>query len=264
MHTNYKYFDEKGAHLHTFNEQPLYGTSTVVQIISKPLTWWAAELAAVECLEAGEKIPTIRAEYEEAAKQTDKKAAIDALMKKYPIFKTARFAHFTKKNKAADTGTDMHEELEKYVKMYIRTNQGMPMKVITGISAVDEFSKWATENVKKFLISEGHCYSEELWTGGITDCMAVMKDESIAIIDFKSSKEAYDSQFIQVAGYDIEQSENGIFDANGERILEPQKVAWYYIIPFGAPEFIAIGKTASQEFKDGFRAAVTLHKLINK
>ena len=126
------------------------------------------------------------------------------------------------------------------------------------------FHTWAKENVEKFLISEGHCYSESLWVGGILDCMAFMKNGKVAIIDFKSAKEAYDSMFLQVAAYDLQQTENGIFDADGNKILEPQKVEEYYVIPFGAPEFKPAFRVATNELKDGFRAAVVLHKLLNK
>jgi len=126
---NYKFLDAKGEHMHTLDNRPLYGTSSIVGIISKPLTWWAAELAAVECLEAGEKIPTIREEYLAAVASDDKKKAIDALQKKYPIFKAARFAHFTSKNKKAEAGTDLHLELSNYIIACIRDNNGVPLEV---------------------------------------------------------------------------------------------------------------------------------------
>ncbi len=51
-------FDDK-QHLHLLDGKPLTGTSSVGNVLSKPLTWWSAELSAVECLEAGEKIETI-------------------------------------------------------------------------------------------------------------------------------------------------------------------------------------------------------------
>ncbi len=259
----YKFLNEKGQHMHELGGNPLYGTSTVLQVISKNLTWWAAELAAVECLEKGEQIPTIRAEYEEACKQADKKSAIDALQKKYPIFKSARFAHFATKNKKAEQGTDLHFTLETYVKMCIAKDE-VVMPEAEEFLPVKQFAIWARENVQKFLISEGHCYSQELWCGGITDCMALMKNGKVAIIDFKSAKEAYDSMFLQVAGYDLQQAENGIFDADGNKILEPQNVEEYYVIPFGSPEFKVDKRTATEELRDGFKAAVTLHKLLNK
>jgi len=108
------YFFEKSKHYHSFDEKPLLGISTICNVIAKNLTWWSAELSAVECLEVGEKIPTIREEYLEA--KAKGKVGIDALQKKYPIFKTARFAHFNDRNTKADKGTDLHEILEKFCK----------------------------------------------------------------------------------------------------------------------------------------------------
>ena len=90
--TIYKYIDEGRKHMHTIDGKPLLGTSSVVDIIAKTLHWWSAELAAIECLEAGEKIPTIREEYLAVAKlpQIEKKKGIDALCIKYPIFRKAK------------------------------------------------------------------------------------------------------------------------------------------------------------------------------
>jgi hypothetical protein len=259
----YQFLDEKGAHLHTLGNNPLKGTSTIVQVIAKNLTWWAAELAAVECLEKGEQIPTIRAEYEEACKQADKKSAIDALQKKYPIFKAARFAHFAMKNSKAKTGTDMHLELEKFVKSCIEA-QMIPNEIITEHLAVNKFHWWAKDNVKQFLFSEAHCYSERMWTGGIIDCGVELKNGQFGILDFKSAKEAYDSMFIQVAGYDLEQEENGIFDSDGKKLHDPFPISFYGIVPFGAEEFKVDMRYNIEEYREGFKAAVVLDKIINK
>ena len=121
----YKFIDSlnewgKPSHIHTLNGKYLNGTSTVLQVLSKPLTFWAAETAAVECLEAGARIPTIREEYLLACAHPDKKKAIDALQIKYPIFKKARFAHFADKNEKAEKGTDLHEILERFCRAEIR------------------------------------------------------------------------------------------------------------------------------------------------
>ena len=263
---SYKYYDQKGEHLHELDGKPLIGTSTALQVLSKPLTWWAAELAAVSALESGQHIPTIREEYEAACAEDDKKKAIDLLQKKYPAFKAARFAHFEKKNTAADKGTDMHEQLEKYVKLCISDNKGVPFDDVAYPDArVEMFGKWAKGNVKKFLVSEGHCYSTRLWTGGITDCIAELNDGKLAIIDFKSSKEAYQSQFFQCGGYDIEASENGLYDKDGTFLFKLEKpIDVYIVFPFGAkkvePALFYDTKTAQQAFE----ACVVLTKIINQ
>lgn len=122
-----RYSFDAAEHVHTLDGKPLIGTSSVMNVVSKPLSFWAAELAAVECLAAGERIATIREEYEAACRSANKKAAIDALQKKYPIFRKARFAHFEAKDKAADKGTDLHAQLEAYVKRCLVENNGVPM-----------------------------------------------------------------------------------------------------------------------------------------
>jgi hypothetical protein len=77
-------------------------------------------------------------------------------------------------------------------------------------------------------------------------------------MDFKSSREAYFSQFVQVAGYDIEISENGIFDADGNRIKKVEdigEISFYAVFPFGmenpAPQF----SFDTQGMRKGFEAA---------
>src|SRR3990167_90047 len=133
-------------HLHLLDGKALTGTSSVGNVLAKNLTWWAAELSAIECLEVGEQIPTIRAEYEEACASGDKKKAIDALQKKYPLFKKARFAHFAKKNDTAKSGTDLHAELERYVKniMHGEVKGDYDDKILP-------FIEWSANNVAKFI-----------------------------------------------------------------------------------------------------------------
>lgn len=87
-------------------------------------------------------------------------------------------------------------------------------------------------NVKKFIISEAHVFSEKMWTGGIFDVLFLGKDQKIYIGDFKSSKEAYLSQFLQIGGYHIQLEENGAFTEKGERLLEPVTAMGYYVFPF--------------------------------
>ncbi len=261
----YKYTDTTGEHLHSLEGKPLIGTSKVTGVISKPLTWWAAELAAVECLEEGVKIPTIREEYLSACESNDKKKAIDELQKKYPIFKKARFAHFSDKNKKADKGTDMHAELEKYVKLMISDQDGKPLEM-NGYDhkAVEIFAQWAVKNVSKFLYSEIHCYSEKMWVGGISDCGFIDKQGKVAILDFKSSKDAFISQFIQIAGYDLQLSENGGYTAEGKKIFELEKPVDYYVVfPFGAEKPEGITNYDVESLREGFKSALTLYKLTN-
>ncbi len=251
-------FDDK-IHLHSLDDKPLTGTSSVEAVLSKNLVWWAAELAAVECLEAGARIPTIREEYLLARAHPNKKEAIDVLQKKYPIFKTARFAHFNDKNKKAKSGTDLHAELEKWVKYR--------MGIIKSSGKVDKrispFILWAEDNVKRFLWSEAHCFDEDLWVGGISDAGAELKDGRIAVIDFKSSKEVYTNQFIQAAGYAIQIDKNGLWNKDGSMNKKLEKpVDALIIVPFGAEEIKPEIRYVVEEYKEGFKWCVGLYRLL--
>lgn len=253
----YKFNEEK--HVHTFEERPLTGTSSIGNVLAKNLTWWAAELAAIECLEAGIQIPGIREEYTEAAAKfgDKKKFAIDALQKKYPIFKKARFAHFNKKNDTAKAGTDLHAELERFVKDQIHNRVG------TYDPKIQPFIDWSAKNVKRFLWSEAHCYSTELWIGGIIDAGAELIDDKIVIFDFKSSKETFISQFLQATGYAIQIEENGLFNDQGNQILKLDRpIDGVAIVPFGAEVIEPAFRYDMESYKRGFRSAVDLYRLM--
>jgi hypothetical protein len=262
-------FDEEN-HLHSLDGKPLIGTSTVVSVLSKPLTWWASGLAVGELgwtpingkdkkpVPLKDRLPAAAERFAEIKELTDEEY-LKLLDKAYG-------AHASTLKKSATKGTDMHAELEKYVKHCMANYGGIPMpKSDHEHVAVRLFADWAFDNVKKFLVSEGHCYSEKLWTGGVVDLLFEDKQERLGIMDFKSSKEAYISQFIQTAGYDLEISENGVFDSNGNQIHVPDRsIGYYAVFPFGmekpAPQFHF--ETASA--RQGFKAAVILHRLVNQ
>jgi len=256
--------ERKLKHAHLLNEIQLTGTTSVIDVLGKNLTWWAAEMAAVTCLETGEKIETIRQEYLEACSQDNKKEAIDKLQIKYPLFKKARFAHFEDKNTKADKGTDMHAELEKYVKWHIAFNSGIGLdkKELTQKwdDKVISFAKWAEENIKQFKGSEVYVYHKKLWLGGITDCIAELKNGDWSIIDFKSSKEAFFSQFIQCALYSIQFETNGGFDKDGNKILKPHKIDKYIVFPFGAKELKPVENNNINQLQDAAVACVQLYR----
>ena len=255
----YKYIDEEKQHLHTLDGKPLLGTSTVVGIIAKPLTWWASGLACGVLgwlnpkNNAPEAVKTRAGDALNAIKTLDTDSYIELLQKAYK-------AHSEKLDLSAESGTDMHAELERYVK------NTMANRMDTYSDKIMPFITWANKNVKQFLWSEGHCYSEKLWCGGISDCGAVLNDDSIAIIDFKSGKEAYTSQFIQCAGYGLQIMENGVVDSEGKnviKLLEP-KFGAYIVVPFGAKDPTPVVMRNTGELEEAFVHACELYKFINK
>lgn len=256
----YQFHDEKGEHLHTLNGRPLIGTTTVCQVISKPLVWWAAGMAVGKLGWTNGKYakPEDRLKCAETALAAIRDLSSEAYLK---LLDDAYSAHSKRLKEAAKGGTDMHAELEIYVKRCLAEG-GKPIAIPTleaTHQAVAIFAAWALENVDHFIWSEAHCYSETMWTGGISDCGAILKDDKTAIIDFKSSKEAYFSQFVQLGGYAQAIEENGLYTSTGEATHSPIKIDAITVFPFGggAPTTIY----AVEDYQRAFISALTIHKL---
>jgi hypothetical protein len=89
----------------------------------------------------------------------------------------------------------------------------------------------------------------------------VLNTGEVGIIDFKSSREAYFTQFVQCAGYDIEISENGWLTKDGEEIGKlPSPIQFYGVFPFGEENPKLWVRKNVEELKEAFRAAVVLYK----
>jgi len=277
----YKYHDEKGQHLHELDSKPLIGTSTVIGVLAKTLTWWASGLACAEFgwIKEADKRKNTEQEIIENGIARQKSAL--TMLEKFSAMTPDEYvaltdkaykAHSVKLDKAADKGTDMHELLENFVKECL-VDDGKPHEDLIHGKEVELFSKWSVANVKRFIASEAHCYSEKLWTGGITDCVAELTDGKLAIIDFKSSREVYDSHAIQAAGYAIEAEENGLFDADGKLINDtfnvlgadkPSEIDVLIVFPFGAEKVEPALKYDVEGYKRCFEACVLLYKFLNQ
>src|SRR3990167_4606844 len=169
-----KYKFDSEQHLHELDNgsgfKPLTGTSSIGNVLAKPLTWWAAGLAV-------EKFGWLN------PKKHTPKEVNDAVEKGFEMVKgltpaeyqklltEAYYAHRKKLKDTAKTGTDLHSELEDYVKAMMKLK---PVRKYD--SKIQPFIYWADENVKKFIASEAHCFDEELWVGGIMDCVAELND----------------------------------------------------------------------------------------
>lgn len=262
----YKFIDENKEHLHTLDGKPLIGTTTALNVLAKTLTWWASGLAVKELgwtnpkeTDSATRLQVANAKLEEI-KQMGTPEYILLLDRGYK-------AHSVKLDKSADAGTDMHAELEQYVKECIDRG-GKPLGYDLGEKTnpyVLAFSDWAMKNVKGFLASEAHGYSERLWVGGVFDLLYEDLEGRLVIMDFKSAKQVYMSHFFQCAGNDLEISESGVLDKDGNELMKlDRSVAYYGVFPFGAknpePQFHFDVEGA----RKGFEACVTLHKIINQ
>ena len=252
--TNYKYYDnEKKKHYHELNGELLYGTSTIMKVFPKVLTYWASGLA---CKEMGWNNPKDMSQVARVEAITPVLEEIKAMEPDIYLAKLdkAYKAHATLLKDSAEKGTDLHKTLEVFIKTgKVEDERIMP------------FVKWAKENVAKWVWSEAHCFSEKYWTGGISDVGAKLKTGDFIIIDFKSSKEAYYSQFVQCAGYAIQIEENGLFDKDGNQISKLEKeIKGVCIVPFGAKVVQPSFNWNMEELKQAFVLASGLYKILNK
>ncbi len=263
----YRFDNEGGRHTHLLDGRPLYGTSTIVGIIHKELAYWASGMALTPLgwlHKRKHKIAERLTAAERALgwiKFVTPREWMNALDESY-------CAHNTRKETAAVTGTSMHAELEAYVKCCIYEHAGEPIGYghpSDNSYAVNIFAEWSFLNVREFLWSEAHCYSERLWTGGISDVGAILKDGTLAIIDFKSAKEAYKSNFVQMGGYATAIRENGLFTADGRTICT---TAWFesgkgfgafIVFPFGAADVKPDIRRNTAGFMRNFESAVDIY-----
>lgn len=240
----------------------LIGTSGIPNVLAKPLTWWAAGLAVGELgwvsKKDGDKFRTkaqranMASEKLEEIKSMSPEEYVDLLDAGYA-------AHSRKLDSSATAGTDLHALAETWIKGQIDGSNTEPHPQIMPLV------NWAKKNVDKWLWSEMHCYSETLWLGGISDAGYIDKAGRVAILDIKSSKDAYISQFIQCAGYDKQITENGGYTAEGEKVfdLEGKTIDYYTIFPFGMDKPDGQSRHNNEELKEAFDSCVMLYKLIN-
>lgn len=270
MQTKYKFDAEN--HIHLYDGKPMFGTSTVMGVIAKVLTWWAAGLSVQSLGIPDYKILT-KLKNKKATKEeiAELKKGLRSFLRKHKAKLTVDYylelldkayrAHSVKLDESAEEGTELHARLEKYVKRCISID-GAVHAPAPDEFGIEPFYLWAMLNVKRFLWSELHTFSIKHWLGGITDCGVELKNGEIAIIDYKSAKEAYDTHFWQCAGYDIQITENnGGFDAEGNKVFElPRPITQYIVFPFGAKVVEASVSLRVEQGKAVYLAALTIHK----
>ena len=267
-----RYFFNEKEHLHLLDGKALTGTTTVLSVLSKPLTWWASGLAVSKLgwineyakneegkrvkIELEQRLTHLKPIRSEQNKLNDK----DYLL----LLDDAYKAHSVRLSETAEAGTDLHAELERFVRNTMLLHKSGTIDKTEYDARIQPFIEWAKINIKKFIGSEVYTFSNTLWLGGIIDCIAELKDGTIAIIDFKSSKEAYISHFIQCALYDLQLTESGAYDDNGNKLFNlPKEVSKYIVFPFGAKKLLANEQTDLLQLKEAGKACVSLYKVIN-
>lgn len=229
--SKYKFVNKGRSHTHTLardevNYSPLKGTTTIInEVFPPPLAWYGSAKA----LELFGFITEKKEPDEMKRKALLEKGLADLTLliegedrlDKYADFLSTCYSnHDAYKRQKGKEGTDMHAMIEEYIKKCITEANGMPLGAPAASgndkSPIFDFVVWACKDVKQFLWSEAHCFSEKLWVGGICDFGFVHKNGKIIIGDAKSG--TYSKYFIQTALYGIQIKENGLFTEDGTSI----------------------------------------------
>lgn len=263
-----QYRFDKEEHIHTLDGQPLIGTSSMASVLAKPLTWWASGLAVAKFgwVNKGNAKSGWVSKAERLAHAIPYFLKIKSLTddEYLNLLDEAYAAHSKKLDSSAKAGTDMHEVMESYVKRCIETNEGKPINEKSSDPKLQILIDWACHKVKRFLWSEVHCFSKDLWLGGISDCGFEDNAGKIAILDFKSSKDVYLSQFWQCVGYAIQLEENGGYTSNGEKVITLEKpIDYVAVLPFGMEKPEVQYNVDMDGGKEAVKAMVLLYKKLN-
>ena len=174
-------------HVYLMDGKQMTGVTTILGVIAKPaLIQWAADMA---CQLIG----------------TAEKDRLGNYVVTNELLKSARTAHTKKKEAAGDKGTDLHSQVEGYIKNIIERYDG----VATGSASFDQpmsiglaqFAKWACDNNIKFLASEKQVYSKDWFVAGTFD-FSFEKDGKRFVGDLKTMGKIWDRvPHFQAAAY---------------------------------------------------------------
>lgn len=226
-----QYSFNKERHHHSLDGKPLFGVTTVLGVIAKPmLIQWSANMA-VKHIE--DNFPTAE-QVMNGFKFSD-------------LFKEAKTAHNKKKTDAGSIGTDAHSVIENYIKndvVYTGDNEQI-------YKMFGHFYKWAKKNNVQFIASEQNVWSEVLWIGGIVDFICTINGKRY-LGDIKTGSGIYPEHFLQMAAYDLCLQEMGNEPAYGYIVLNLRKDG----------KFAVKKLVASKKLKDGFTYALGLYKTL--
>lgn len=180
-------FDEK-EHRYTRNTDGkwLAGISSVSDILPKPyLMPWAAKMVAEFLQDKQEKI---------------KELSVDDYL---ALLEEAKKTYHRKSDDALDFGTIGHSFLESYVLARIRNTELPKLENKELERPIQQFIKWEKENISQWILSEARVADIEEEIAGTLDGLAILKNDKLAIIDFKFANQISQSYHIQTAGYAI-------------------------------------------------------------
>lgn len=246
----YQFKDGKGEHLHTLDDKPLLGTTTIINAVYPPPLAWYGSAKAVEpmgYMTAKKEPDSIkrRALLEDGLANMQALVNQDGALEVYEAFLEKCYKnHDVYKRSKGKEGTDVHAKIEAYINKCLE-NGGTVLADDAFVEFSDpdtrKFVQWANRDVTKFLWCEAYCFSEKLWVGGKTDFGFLHKNGRLIVGDNKPS--VYPKHFIQAAGYGFQVKENGLFNADGTPYkvdLDSQEPSGYCIFDYnkGQPWYL--------------------------
>lgn len=156
--------------------------TTVLGMLDKSsaLTWWASGCA----------VDYIREHLEELKNPSSAHSVEE-------ILKAAKAAFTRTSEKALDTGSQVHDAIEKYIKTGRDLTGELTEHVQNGFLA---FLDWESKNHVVWEKSELEIVSTRYGYAGTADAIAVINNHRY-LIDFKTSKAIYDEYRMQLAAY---------------------------------------------------------------
>jgi len=158
--------------------------------------------------------------------------------------------HTIKKKEAGNTGTQIHDLVEKWIKKEKIDFTELPDQVRNGF---DAFLKFQSEHNFQWIESEKIVYSLAHNYAGILDAIAIDGEGKKVLVDFKSSNALYPEYVLQAAGYQqaVEEMAEHFCD-------------YKLLIRFGKEdgEFEAKKFTENLEDKQGFLHALELTRAM--
>lgn len=189
----------KKKHLYVRKEDGawLQGVSSVSEIVPKP---WLAAWGGKEAVKF-----LGYSDYEEDTENAEKMYRkilglnIDEYVK---LLKEAKGAAFRKSKEALVDGKKGHDWLEEYVLAKIRGNE-LPRVPKKGNleRPIKQFLDWEKENIKEWVASEAIVAYPEKGYAGKLDAIAILKDNRLALVDFKFASKVSPDYYLQLAGY---------------------------------------------------------------
>ena len=180
-------------HVYLLDGKPVTGVTTILAVLAKPaLIGWAARMAV-----------------ERVRGWDPKMAPNDGLDLWEQMLLEAEKAHVRIKDDAAGKGTDIHEQVENYVRLMIADQDGLATR-LNGYEnpQIQNFVEWAVSHGVRFLDAEKKVFSETLFVAGTLDLLLEMNGKTY-LADVKTSSGIYPEMFYQCAAYRLLLEEMG-------------------------------------------------------